>query len=51
MKRLFDSINVPAFLLDGAIDLLRVSLKEGEGRLLDFSHAGETMYDYVKERK
>lgn len=51
MKRLFDNINVPAFLLDGAIDLLRVSLKEGEGKLLDFSHAGETMYDYVKERK
>ena len=50
MKRLFDNINVPAFLLDGAIDLLRVSLKEGEGKPLDFSHAGATMYEYVKER-
>lgn len=50
MKRLFDNINVPAFVLDGALDLLRVSLKEGEGQMLDFSAAGATMYDYVKER-
>lgn len=50
MKRLFENVNVPAFLLDGALDLLRVSLKEGEGKPLDFSHAAATMYEFVREK-
>lgn len=50
MKRLFENINAPAFLLDGALDLLRVSMKEGEGKPLDFSHACSTMYEFTKEK-
>jgi hypothetical protein len=48
MKRLFEDINVPAFLLDGALDLLRVSMKEGAGKPLDFSHACATMYEFME---
>lgn len=47
MKRLFENINAPAFLLDGALDLLRVSLKEGQGKDLDFSYACATMHEFV----
>jgi len=47
MKRLCDDLNIPGFILDGAIDLCRVALKEGRGKKLDFSHAGNTMYEYV----
>jgi 3-hydroxyisobutyrate dehydrogenase len=47
MKKLCDDLNIPGFLLDGAIDLCRVALKEGKGKELDFSQAGNTMYEYV----
>ncbi len=49
MKRLCDELNVPGFMLDGAIDLCRVSLKEGRDRGVkqDCSCVAETMYQYV----
>lgn len=47
MKLLCDNINIPAFLLDGAIDLLRVALKENPDRILDVSYACKTMYEFV----
>lgn len=31
MKRLYEQFNVPAFLLDGGLDLLRQAVKEGRG--------------------
>lgn len=48
MKRLCESLNIPGFLLDGGLDLLRVALKEGKGKQLDFSHACATMYEFVE---
>lgn len=49
MKKLCDSLNVPGFMLDGAIDLCRVALKEGNDRGIeqDMSHVADTMYQYV----
>ncbi len=49
MKKLCDDINVPGFMLDGAIDLCRVALKEGadQGIMQDMSHVADTMYQYV----
>ena len=48
MKKLCDEINVPGFMLDGAIDLCRVSLKEGkdQGIVQDMSRVADTMYQY-----
>lgn len=48
MKKLCDEINVPGFMLDGAIDLCRVALKEGKdkGMMQDMSHVADTMYQY-----
>ncbi len=49
MKKLCDDLNVPGFMLDGAIDLCRVALKEGhdQGIEQDMSHVADTMYQYV----
>lgn len=47
MKLLCDNLNIPAFLLDGALDLLRVSMKEGAGKELDVSYVCKTMYEFV----
>ena len=48
LKKLCDEINVPGFMLDGAIDLCRVSLKEGkdQGIVQDMSRVADTMYQY-----
>lgn len=48
MKRLCDELGVPGFMLDGAIDLCRVALKEGkdQGIVQDMSHVADTMYQY-----
>ena len=51
MKALCDNLNIPAFLLDGAIDLMRVSMKEERGNLIDVSYACETMYQFVDKDK
>ena len=49
MKKLCDELNVPGFMLDGAIDLCRVSLKEAkeQGEHRDCSAVGKTMYEFV----
>jgi 3-hydroxyisobutyrate dehydrogenase-like beta-hydroxyacid dehydrogenase len=46
MKKLYEEYNVPAFALDGGLDLLRTSLKDGKGKL-DFSRCAATMYEYL----
>lgn len=46
MKRLYDNYNVPAFALDGALDLLRTAVKDGKGDL-DFSRCAETMQEFL----
>jgi 3-hydroxyisobutyrate dehydrogenase-like beta-hydroxyacid dehydrogenase len=49
MKKLCDELNVPGFMLDGAIDLCRITLKEGRDRGIDVDMANvcETMFEYV----
>jgi 3-hydroxyisobutyrate dehydrogenase-like beta-hydroxyacid dehydrogenase len=48
MKRLYEELNIPGFILDGALDLCRVTMQqEQEGEILDFSHAARTMYRFV----
>ena len=49
MKKLCDEQGVPGFLLDGAIDLCRITLKEhkDQNRFADMSSVCETMYQYV----
>ncbi|MDO5539335.1 MAG: NAD(P)-dependent oxidoreductase [Eubacteriales bacterium] len=45
MKRLFEESNVPAFVLDGALDLARVTMKDQTAEdPLEFAHMGRTMY-------
>jgi 3-hydroxyisobutyrate dehydrogenase-like beta-hydroxyacid dehydrogenase len=49
MKRLCEELNVPGFMLDGALDLCRTSLKgQKPGEVLDFSYPCQTMYEFVK---
>jgi len=49
MKKLYEELNIPGFLLDGALDLCRVALKsEKPGEVLDFSYPCQTMYELVK---
>lgn len=48
VKRLFDEQNIPGFMLDGALDLCRVTLQSQKaGEVLDFSYPCQTLYDYV----
>ena len=46
VKALYDQFNVPGFMLDGMIDLLRVSLKDGNGDK-DYSRCAATMYQFL----
>ena len=49
MKRLYEEINIPGFLLDGALDLCRVSLLgEKENEVRDFSYPAQTMADLIE---
>ena len=45
VKKLYEEFNVPSFVLDGALDLLRTCLKDGKGKQ-DFSQCAATMYEY-----
>lgn len=45
MKKLYDKFNVPAFLLDGGITLMRQAVKEGRGKH-DTSEIAAVMYEY-----
>ncbi|NLJ41978.1 MAG: NAD(P)-dependent oxidoreductase [Clostridiales bacterium] len=47
VKKLYEEYNVPAFVLDGVLDLLRTSLKDGKGSK-DFSQCAATMYEYLR---
>lgn len=47
VKRLYDKYNVPAFLLDGGINLMREAVKEGRGTH-DTSEIAAVMYEYFK---
>lgn len=49
-KKLYDELNVPAFALDGVLDLLRISVKEGR-RKQDFSEIGVTLNEYFNNMK
>lgn len=46
MKRMYDDCNVPAFVLDGALDFCRIALAEQEAGQppIDMSYPCETMY-------
>ena len=46
VKRLYDKFNVPAFLLDGGLDLMRAAVKDGRGKH-DTSEIAATMYEYL----
>ncbi|MSS70570.1 MAG: NAD(P)-dependent oxidoreductase [Candidatus Latescibacteria bacterium] len=46
MKRLYDQFNVPAFLLDGGLNLLRNAVKDGRGKH-DTSEMAAVMYEYL----
>jgi len=47
MKNLYEEFNVPAFALDGGINLLRTAVKDGKAEL-DFSQCAATMYEFLK---
>lgn len=52
MKRLYEELNIPGFLLDGALDLCRVTLQgQKPGEVLDFSHACREMDRFVGNKE
>ncbi|NLC68562.1 MAG: NAD(P)-dependent oxidoreductase [Clostridiaceae bacterium] len=46
MKRLYEKFNVPAFLLDGGLNLMRQAVKEGRGKR-DTSEIAAVVYEYL----
>ena len=46
MKRMYEKQNVPAFLLDGGLDLLRAAVKDGRASA-DYSEIAATMREYL----
>ena len=46
MKRLYQQFNVPAFLLDGGLSLLREAVKDGRGKH-DTSEMAAVVYEYL----
>ena len=46
IKRLYEDLGVPAFIIDGALNLLRTGVKDGRGKN-DFSECAATMRDYL----
>ncbi len=46
MKRMYEKYNVPAFLLDGGLDLLRAAVKDGRAKK-DYSEIAATMREYL----
>ncbi len=52
MKRLYEELNIPGFILDGALDLCRVTLNEQKpGEVLDFSHPCRQMDKFVGNKE
>lgn len=51
-KKLFDDLNVPAFMLDGALELCRTSLANPDrNRVTDFSYACRTMEELIQKNR
>ncbi len=46
VKRMYEKCNVPAFLLDGGLDLLRAAVKDGRAGA-DYSEIAATMREYL----
>ncbi|HHV58918.1 MAG TPA: NAD(P)-dependent oxidoreductase [Clostridiaceae bacterium] len=47
IKKLYEEYNVPAFVLDGILDLLRTGVKDGRGSH-DYSECAAVLRDYLK---
>lgn len=48
MKRLYEELNIPGFILDGALDLCRMTLtRQKQGEVLDFSTPAEMIYEML----
>ena len=49
MKKIYDDLQIPGFILDGDLELCRATLKaeEEEGGIVDFSYAGSVMTKLV----
>ena len=45
-RNMFEEFKAPAFMLDGLIDMLRIGIKDGRGKL-DYSTCIATMYDFL----
>ena len=49
VKRLYEDLNIPAFILDGALNLCRFALKDQQpGEVLDFSYPYKAMCNMLK---
>ena len=46
VKRLYEKFNIPAFLLDGGLNLMREAVKEGRGKR-DTSEIAAVVYEYL----
>lgn len=46
VKKLYEEFNVPAFALDGGLNLLRTAIKDGKGKL-DYSQCAAVMYEFL----
>lgn len=48
MKRLYEELNIPAFILDGALDLCRMTLtRQKPGQVMDFSAPAQMLYQVL----
>jgi 3-hydroxyisobutyrate dehydrogenase-like beta-hydroxyacid dehydrogenase len=45
-RNMFEEFKAPAFMLDGLIDMLRIGIKDGRGKM-DYSTCIATMYDFL----
>ena len=48
MKKMYDEFGVPAFALDGALDLLKLSIEDGKGKL-DYSQMSATVHKLLNK--
>lgn len=46
VKKMYDKYNIPAFLLDGGLNLMREAVKEGRGKR-DMSEVAAVVYEYL----
>jgi 3-hydroxyisobutyrate dehydrogenase len=51
-KKLYEDLHVPAFMLDGALDLCNMALQgRTPGEVRDFSYPCQTMHELVEQEK